>query len=62
MDDTGGLAGDRVYFAQRAAEELELSMAAKDREAAEAHRKLQRVYTERASVGARVTELREEIG
>lgn len=62
MDDTGGLAGDRVYFAQRAAEELELSMAAKDHEAAEAHRKLQRVYTERASVGARVTELREEIG
>ena len=62
MDDTGGLAGDRVYFAQRAAEELELSMTAKDREAAEAHRKLQRVYTERASIGARITEVPEQIG
>jgi hypothetical protein len=62
MDDTGGFAGDRVYFAQRAAEELELATAAKDGEAAEAHRKLQRVYTERASIGARITEVREEIG
>jgi hypothetical protein len=62
MEDTGGFAGDRVYFAQRAAEELELAMSAKDREAAEAHRKLQRVYTERASIGGRITEIREEIG
>jgi hypothetical protein len=62
MDDTGATAGDRIYFAQRAAEELELAMSAKDHDAAEAHRKLQRVYTERASIGARVTEVREEIG
>jgi hypothetical protein len=62
MDDNGGNAGDRVYFAQRAAEELELAMSAKDDDAAEAHRKLQRVYTERASIGARITEIREEIG
>ena len=62
MDDNGGFAGDRVYFAQRAAVELELAMSAQDHDAAEAHRKLQRVYTERASIGARVTEVREEIG
>ncbi len=37
-------------------------MSAKDQDAAEAHRKLQRVYTERASIGGRVTEVREEIG
>jgi hypothetical protein len=60
--DSNGLAGDRIYFAQRAAEELELAMSAKDRDAAEAHRKLQRVYTERASIGGRATEVREEIG
>ena len=46
---------DRAYFAQRAAEELELALAATDDEAAEAHRKLQRAYLERASVGARET-------
>ena len=55
-------AGDRAYFAQRAAEEMELALSASDHEAAEAHRKLQRVYVERASVGARVTEVPEEIG
>jgi len=37
-------------------------MSAKDHEAAEAHRKLQRVYTERASIGGRTTEVREQIG
>ena len=62
MDDTGGFAGDRAYFAQRAAEELDLALSAKDHEAAEAHRKLQRVYTERASIGGRVTGIPEEIG
>ena len=62
MDDTGTVSGDRAYFAQRAAEELELSLSAADRDAAEAHRRLQRVYTERASIGARVTELPEEVG
>jgi hypothetical protein len=44
---------DRIYFAQRAAEEQELAVAAEDNEAAEAHRKLQRAYLERASVGDR---------
>ena len=44
---------DRIYFAQRAAEEQELASAAADPEVAEAHRKLQRAYLERASVGER---------
>lgn len=61
MDDTNS-SGDRAYFAQRAAEELELAMSATDQEAAEAHRRLQRVYTERASVGARITDVPEEVG
>lgn len=43
---------DRAYFAQRAAEEQERADAAKG-DAAKAHRKLQRVYLERASVGDR---------
>ena len=62
MDEINGHGGDRAYFAQRAAEELELSLSASDHDAAEAHRRLQRVYTERASVGARITEVPEEIG
>ena len=44
---------DRIYFAQRAAEEQELASAAADPGVAEAHRKLQRAYLERASVGER---------
>ena len=44
---------DRIYFAQRAAEEQELAAASADPGAAEAHRKLQRAYLERASVGER---------
>lgn len=44
---------DRIYYAQRAAEEQERALAAADTDAAEAHRKLQRAYLERASVGAR---------
>ena len=47
---------DRIYFAQRAAEEQELAEAAVNPEQAEAHRKLLRAYLERASVGERVTE------
>ena len=46
-------ANDRIYFAQRAAEEQELAIAASDPDVAEAHRKLQRAYLERASVGDR---------
>lgn len=62
MDDSSNVNGDRVYFAQRAAEELELALSAEDHDAAEAHRRLQRVYTERASVGARITEVPEQVG
>lgn len=43
----------RIYFALRAAEEQVRAEEATDPLAAEAHRKLQRVYTERASVGER---------
>jgi len=46
-------AHDRVYFATRAAEEQERAVAASDPNVAEAHRKLQRAYLERASVGNR---------
>jgi hypothetical protein len=44
---------DRIYFARRAAEEQELAANAGDPEVAEAHRKMQRAYLERASVGDR---------
>ena len=44
---------DRIYFASRAAEEEKRALAASDPLAAEAHRKLQRAYLERASVGDR---------
>jgi hypothetical protein len=44
---------DRIYFAQRAAEEQELAQSSADPEVAETHRKLQRAYLERASVGER---------
>lgn len=53
---------DRAYYAQRAAEEFDLAQAATDEEAAAAHRKLQRAYLERASVGERNFPLPEEIG
>lgn len=43
----------RIYFARRAAEEEERAALAGDPIAAEAHRKLQRAYVERASVGDR---------
>lgn len=52
---------DRAYFAQRAAEEQERADAAKG-DAAEAHRKLQRVYLERASVGDRDADEQAPIG
>jgi hypothetical protein len=60
MDDNGSK--DRAYFAQRAAEELDLAQSATDQDAAEAHRKLQRAYLERASVGERDMPRSEEIG
>ena len=43
----------RIYFARRAAEEQERAEAAPDPITREAHSRLQRVYTERASVGDR---------
>ena len=52
---------DRAYYAQRAAEELELAQAATDQEAAAAHRKLQRAYLERASVGERSAAVADQI-
>jgi hypothetical protein len=57
MDDN-----DRIYFARRAAEEEELATAASDPEVAEAHRKMQRAYLERASVGARPEPVSDPIG
>lgn len=53
---------DKSYFARRAAEEAELALSATDPEAAATHRRLQRAYTERASVGERITEAAEIIG
>ena len=53
---------DRVYYARRAAEELDLALAAADSEAAEAHRQLQRAYLERASVGDRPVAAPEVVG
>jgi hypothetical protein len=53
---------DRVYFAQRAAEEQERALAATDSEAAEVHRQMQRAYLERASIGDRPMMLTEVVG
>ena len=53
---------DRAYYAQRAAEELELALAATDSEAAEVHRQMQRAYLERASIGDRPMMLTEVVG
>ena len=43
----------RIYFARRAAEEQERAEKATDPVAAGVHRRLQRAYVERASVGER---------
>ena len=53
---------DRIYFAQRAAEEQELARAAANADVAEAHRRLQRAYLERASVGDRPRQTAQQIG
>ena len=53
---------DRIYFAQRAAEEQELAASSPDPEVAKAHRKMQRAYLERASVGDRPDARHETIG
>lgn len=62
MNEFADVTGDRAYFAQRAAEELELALSATDGEAAEAHRRLQRAYLERASVGARDSAAPRQVG
>ncbi len=62
MEQLAPGAGDRAYFAQRAAEEEELALAAADEDAAAAHRKMQRAYLERACIGGRVSELPEQLG
>ena len=56
------IAQDRVYFARRAAEEEELAVAASDPVVATAHRRMQRAYLERASVGDRPQLETESIG
>lgn len=43
----------RIYFARRAAEEQERAEKATDPVASGVHRRLQRVYVERASIGER---------
>ena len=53
---------DRIYFAQRAAEEQELATTSPDPEVAEAHRKMQRAYLERASIGERPGRAQDTIG
>ena len=53
---------DKGYFARRAAEEAELALAAEDPSAAAAHRKLQRGYIERASMGQRPAQPADPIG
>ena len=47
---------------RRAAEEAELAGHASDTEARAAHLRLQRAYTERASIGDRVREAEESLG
>ncbi|WP_187107803.1 hypothetical protein [Sphingomonas xanthus] len=51
---------DKGYFARRAAEEAELALSAGDPEAQAAHRRLQRAYTERASVGDRQMQVQQQ--
>ena len=53
---------DRVYYAQRAAEELDNALAASDADAAAAHRRVQRAYLERASIGDRPTAESDVVG
>ena len=53
---------DKGYFARRAAEEAELAALAEDPSAAAAHRKLQRGYAERASMGERLAQPADPIG
>ena len=51
---------DRIYFAQRAAEEMQLALEAGSPDAARAHSAMTRRYLERASVGDRPAPPRDE--
>jgi hypothetical protein len=53
---------DKGYFARRAAEEAELALTATDPDAEASHRRLQRAYIERASVGDRPSEPMDLVG
>ncbi len=53
---------DKSYYVRRAEEEAELALIATDPDAEAAHRRLQRAYTERASVGDRPGMPAEPIG
>ena len=53
---------DRIYFARRAAEEQERAVSAANPDVAQAHRRMQRAYLERASVGDRTQGANEKIG
>ncbi|MEA1071052.1 hypothetical protein [Sphingomonas sp. LY160] len=53
---------DKSYFARRAAEEAERALETTDPQAQEAHRRLQRAYTERASIGDREIEQPQIVG
>ena len=53
---------DRIYYAQRAAEEQDLAVAAAGSSAADVHAKLQRAYLERASVRDRPAPVADVIG
>ena len=53
---------DRIYFARRAAEEEKLAADAADPQAAEAHRRMQRAYLERASIGDRPQQPTDAVG
>jgi hypothetical protein len=53
---------DRIYFATRAVEEQELAQAATDPSVADTHRRMQRAYLERASIGSRPADGAKPIG
>lgn len=53
---------DKGYYAQRAAEEAELAINATDDTSRAAHVRLQRAYTELASVGERARDEADVIG
>ena len=53
---------NRIYFARRAAEEQDRASASEDPNVAQAHRKMQRAYLERASTGDRPSGQSEAVG